>query len=207
VLVNAQQANFVGATTGISTLSADGRSVLDSTGTAVSLYKPENGFTWMLFGGRHLNDFLSVQATYGWNHNELAITSVQVTAGVEHSLERSYTVRHHTASGELMLYFRRRSSAVRPYLSVGPGVAYLSGKESGTIFTRGSPVLPALRFSSTDLCLRVAVGIDIKVQRGVSFRYSFAETIQRNPISAQLSPAGKRGLANFQNLFGVAWRF
>jgi len=205
--VHAQQANFAGSTIGISTLSADGRSILDSAGTAVSLYKPENGFTGMLFGGRHLNDFLSVQASYGWNRNNLALTSVQITAGVEHSLEQSYTARHHTVAGELLLYFRPRSRGVRPYLSVGPGVAHLSGEEGRTTFTRGVPEPAARRFSSTDLCLRVAVGIDIKVYGGVSFRYSFAETIQKNPISARLSPPGKRGLANFQNLFGAAWRF
>jgi len=118
-----------------------------------------------------------------------------------------YAARHHTVAGEWMLYFRPRSSIVRPYLSVGPGVAHLSSGEGRTIFTRGVAEQAARRFSSTDLCLRVAVGIDIKVHGGVSFRYSFAETLQKNPISVQLSPPGKRGLANFQNLFGVAWRF
>jgi len=202
-----QGANFAGAAIGASTLSADGRSILDAAGAAVSLYKPENGFTLLLFGGRHLNDFFSFQASYGWNRNDLTLTSVQVMTGVERSYEQSYAAGHHTVAGELMLYFRPRSSLFRPYLSAGPGLAYLSSEEGRTRFTRGSPVLPARRFSSTDLCFRVAVGIDIRLRGSGSFRYSFAETIQSNPIAAQLFPPGKRNLANFQNLFGLAWRF
>ena len=205
--MHGQDANFAGGMIGVSTLSADGRSIFEPSSTAVSLYKPENGFTFLLFGGRHLSDFFSIQASYSWNRNDLTLTSVQVTTGVERSYEQSYAAGHHTVAGELMLYFRPRSSVLRPYLSAGPGVAHLSSEEGRPLFTRGSPVLPARRFSSTDFCFRVAVGIDIRLRGGGSFRYSFAETIQDNPVSAQLSPPGKRKLANFQNLFGLAWRF
>ena len=192
---------------GVSTLSADGRAVLDATGSAVSLYKPDNGFTGHFFAGRHLSDFLTFQASYGWNRNTLTLTSVQVAAGVERSLEQSYSARHHTVVSDLLLYFRARSSRLRPYLSAGAGVAHFSGAGGRTIFSRGSPAPPAARFSSTDPCFRVAVGIDIRLRDSLSFRYSFAETLQRNPVSRQLSPPGSRNLANFQNLFGLVWGF
>lgn len=202
----AQDVNFAGAMIGVSTLSADGRSVIDSTNTSVSLYKPENALTWFVFAGRHLNDFLSAQVSYTRNRNDLTLTSVQVTAGIERSYEQSFSARHDTIAGEFMLYFRPRSSRARPYLSAGPGVARLSSTPKRTVLTRGSPVLP-VEFSSTHLCFRVAVGIDLQLRRSVAFRYTFAETIQNNSISAHLSPPGRRNLANFQNLFGLVWRF
>jgi len=202
-----QDTNFAGAMIGVSTLSADGRSVFDATSTAVSLYKPENGLTGLIFGGRHLSDFFSAQASYGWNGNDLKLASTQIAAGVERAYEYSYAVRHHTVAAELMIYFRPRSSMLRPYLSAGPGVAWFSSSQGRPIFTRGSPFLPPARFSATDICFRVAVGIDIRLKGRAGFRYSFAETIQRNPISAQMVPTGERNLANFQNLFGVFWRF
>ena len=41
----------------------------------------------------------------------------------------------------------------------------------------------------------------------LNFRYSFSETISANPISPSLTPPAQRGLANFQNLFGLVYRF
>lgn len=202
-----QDANFAGGMIGVSTLSADGRSDFGASSAAVSLYKPENGLTGLVFGGRHFNDFFSVQASYGSNRNDLTLASTQIAAGAERSYQHSYAARQHTIASEFMIYFRPRSSSVRPYLSGGPGVARLSSGQGRAIFTRGEPVLPPQRFSSTDLCFRVAVGIDIKLKAGARLRYSFAETIQSNPISARMLPPGGRGLANFQNLFGVYWGF
>jgi hypothetical protein len=43
----------------------------------------------------------------------------------------------------------------------------------------------------------------VRLSRGWYFRYTFGETISHNPISAQLSPPGRRLLKNFQNLFGI----
>jgi hypothetical protein len=51
------------------------------------------------------------------------------------------------------------------------------------------------------------VGIDLRVSPRMSFRYSFSETISANPISPSLTPPGKRGLMNFQNLFGFVAKF
>jgi hypothetical protein len=66
---------------------------------------------------------------------------------------------------------------------------------------------PAGEISSTRIGLRSHVGIDLRLSRRVSLRYSFSETISRHPISPSLTPPGQRRLANFQNLFGIAARF
>ena len=73
---------------------------------------------------------------------------------------------------------------------------------------RASNVIPPPAASAaTRVLLRVAVGMDVAVGRGWSARYSFSEGLSGNPISVQLSPPGQRGLANFQNLFGVVHAF
>jgi hypothetical protein len=68
-------------------------------------------------------------------------------------------------------------------------------------------VAPAHEFASTTVALRSAVGIDIAISPHVSVRYSFSETISRNPISPRLTPPAERRLANFQNLVGLVGRF
>ena len=64
-------------------------------------------------------------------------------------------------------------------------------------------VPPPETVRATRATLRVAVGLDLRLGRGWSVRYSFSESLSGNPIAAQLSPPGQRNLANFQNLFGV----
>lgn len=66
---------------------------------------------------------------------------------------------------------------------------------------------PVGEISSTQAALRSHVGIDVVLSSRTAFRYSFSETIGGNPISPHLSPPGERGLANFQNLFGIVTRF
>jgi hypothetical protein len=61
--------------------------------------------------------------------------------------------------------------------------------------------------ASTRVAVRSHVGIDLRLSRRVSFRYSFSEMISGNPISPTLTPPGRRGLMNFQNLFGFVGRF
>lgn len=192
---------------GVSTLSGDGRSVIDGRETSVSLYKPENGFTGMVYAGRHFSDYLSAQASYATNGNDLRLTSVAVSGGVEQTYEQARRARMHTVLGEFMVYFRNRRNRLRPYLSAGPGISRTSTRAGAVLTLRGNPSLPAARVSDTALAFRVAVGMDVRLGDRFSFRYSFAETIQRNPVSPLLTPAGKRNLANFQNLFGIHGRF
>jgi hypothetical protein len=200
---------FAGGFVGISTLSADATSQVTGATAAISQYKPENGWTAMGFFGRHINDYLSFQGTYGWNQNDVALFSA-TTEGLLGQM--SYEATMSTAVAEAMVYFRNRRSTIRPYLAAGFGATHLSA-ESGSAGTPGI-ILPATRviafpreFSATKPAFRAAVGIDIRLRGGLAFRYCFSETIQGNAISEQLRPPGERNLANFQNLFGFAWHF
>lgn len=199
--------NFVGATGGVSTLSGDGRTIVSGSSTAVSLYKPENGLTGMVFAGRHFSDWISAQGSYATNGNDLLLTSVGVEGGVERTYEQGRRFRTHTVVGEMMVYFRNRQSGVRPYLSAGPGLSRMATTAAGSLLIRGNALLPAPEVRETSVAVRVAVGMDIRLGARLWLRYSFAETIQRNAVSKLLTPPGKRNLANFQNLFGMQWTF
>jgi len=68
-------------------------------------------------------------------------------------------------------------------------------------------MLPPVSFSSNMLALHIPVGMDVKLGSGWAFRYTFSETISRNPIDDHLTPSGQHTLKNFQNLFGFIKRF
>lgn len=184
------QDTFVGAMGGLATLSADARTV-GSPPTAVSAYKPENGASWLAYGGRHITDYLSAQVSYARADNNVSLTGLDLTRNT--SFERPVKAALHTLAFEAMGYFRSRESRVRPYLSAGPVVTWLR--------------TPAPRIASTSAGLRVAVGIDFRIHRRIDLRYTFSETIQANSLSRALDPPGQRRLANFQNLWGVVLRF
>jgi hypothetical protein len=193
---------FVGAVAGVSTLSADARSEITTDGADVSLYKPENGPALNVLFGMHVREYATVQANYIWNRNDLALASVRSTDRGPSFYEQPRTSSQHAIVGDLLVYFREQRSVVRPYLSVGVGVVRLETRADGQARSRNA-VPPSETVRATRATLRVAVGLDLRLGRGWSFRYSFSESVSGNPISAQLSPPGKRNLANFQNLFGV----
>ena len=64
---NAQRRPYVGAVGGVSTLSADAHTDLDSNSATTSSYKPENGPTAGVFVGLHWNNYFSMQGDYLWN--------------------------------------------------------------------------------------------------------------------------------------------
>lgn len=197
--------NFAGGFIGVSTLSADAATV-GSPPAAFSAYKPENGFTAMVFGGHHLTDWFSVQASYGWNRNSVRLSGgVTEPPGAAYDAPTRTTVQ--TVAAEGMLYFLRRDEWIRPYLSAGPGVTVLNARPDGPAATSRLIAIPSTEFESTGVCLRVAVGIDLRIRSRLAFRYSFSETIQGNTLSKQLTPRGNRNLANFQNLWGFVWTF
>jgi outer membrane protein W len=105
-----------------------------------------------------------------------------------------------------LIYFRRLDSAVRPYLGTGISLLHFS---SGDVVSSSANGLepPDGEIASTRIGLRSHVGIDLRLSRRVSFRYSFSETISSNPISGSLTPPAPRRRANFQNLFGFVSRF
>ncbi len=201
----AQVTPFAGALGGVATLSADARSLPTSHGLNVSLYKPANGPTLNFIAGVHLNQYLSVQASYGWNRNDLTLSSSSSGSNSFYVEQRSSSQR--AALFDLLVYFRKRDERLRPYLSVGTGVVHFASTRQNQIALNGTPTLPQTRFSSTQPALRVAVGIDVAVTHRLALRYSFGETVRHNDISAQLSPPGERILANFQNLVGFVVRF
>jgi hypothetical protein len=202
----AQEDNFVGGYLGISTLSADGRTDVTSTGARFSSYKPENGMTGVGFGGRHVNDWFSVMGSYGWNGNTALMTYGEA-GPVTSVYSQEYKANMHTVMGEGLLYFRPRRSRIRPYLTAGAGVAHTEAAARGNAVIVGNPVPAPRTLSKTGPAFRVAVGIDLFVTKRLAVRYSFSETLQGNVFSEALMPPGSRKLANFQNWFGMAYYF
>jgi outer membrane protein W len=197
---------FAGGLVGVSTLSADARTVTQGSSAEISLYKPENGLAVNLFAGYHLARFVSVQANYMFNRNDLTLMSSFLTPEGGGFYEQARGSAQHAAVADLLLYFRPLGSGIRPYLGTGLCLVRFSSRDDGQTAST-HVVAPPGEISETAIALRSHVGIDMKLSRHVSFRYSFSETLGRNPISRHLTPAGERGLANFQNLFGFVANF
>lgn len=179
----AQTSPFVGVLTGVSTLSADGRSITTGNQSAVSLYKPENGPAVNVFAGVHLTDYFSIQGNYVRDRNRLTLTSTQASVSGGVFYEQSRTSAQHAVIGDLLLYFRNRQTWFRPYLSIGSGFVYFTSREKALLAQQGTPRLPAQEFDSTAPALRVAVGMDFALRGKWALRYSFSETIRSNPVS------------------------
>ena len=168
---------------------------------------PENGFTANVLAGRHFTDYLSVQGSYTTNTNALTLTSLATSGGSESVYEQARSSRQHLFGGDVMLYFRSRSSVFRPFLSVGGGVDHFSSKAERVTAQKGALPIPPANFVVTKPFLRVAVGIDARIAKGWVLRYTFSESMLTNPISAQLTPQASRNLASFQSLFGLVRQF
>jgi hypothetical protein len=201
----AQRTPYVGVLGGVSTLSADAGSVLTSQSLLTSSYKPENGPLVNAVAGVHFHEYLSLQFNYVWNRNHVTMNSASSASNSFYLQQR--TSSQQSAIVDLLVYFRRKNSRLRPYLGVGTGVVHFSSTEERTTALGGTPVLPPVHFSSTQAALHVPVGIDLAVTRQLTIRYSFSETIRHNDVSEKLSPPGERSLASFYNLVGVLIRF
>jgi hypothetical protein len=199
----AQISPYAGAIGGIATLSADAGSQGSPQGLNLSSYDPRNGGALDAFAGAHLHNYFSVQANYILNRNSLRLSSSS-SSGSFYQEDRSSVQQ--AAVFDFLIYFRRPSSRVRPYLGTGTGVLHLSSTQDRVVASGGAAILPPARFSSTGPLLRVHVGIDLRLVRKLDFRYSFSEMIEQNEISRQLSPPGSHKLMNFQNLFGFVVR-
>jgi outer membrane protein W len=198
--------NFAGGLFGMAILSADARSVTDESDAAMSLYDPANGLAFNLFAGVHLAQYFSIQANWIWNRNDLTLFSSFVTPSGGGFYEQRRHSRQHAVVLDGLIYFRSLDSVVRPYLGTGLSVTHFSSGDVTSTSDRGLAG-PAGEIASTRIGLRSHVGIDFRLSRRVSFRYSFSETISSNPIGPSLTPPGQRGLMNFQNLFGFVGRF
>src|SRR5215510_5072126 len=141
-LCTAQTTPYVGALGGFSTLSADARTVLALDHAATSSYKPENGPTADVYAGLHWNNYLSVQADFIWNRNRLILDGLiaSTTAAGNVFYERTFHSHQYGALANLLLFFRPRSSRVRPFLSVGTGaVRFTAEPRSAGIVSGLSP--------------------------------------------------------------------
>jgi len=196
---------FAGILAGVSTLSADSRAVTMPPAARVSLYTPENGPAIDLFAGWHASRYFSVQANYVWNRNAVTLVSSIAEPPAGGAYEQRRTSEQHAFVVDGLLYFRGLTSRVRPYLGTGLAVVHFSSRVASE--TSAGLAAPAGRIAATGAALRSHVGIDVAISPAVAFRYSFSETIGANPISPHLTPPGHRGLANFQNLFGLVARF
>jgi len=206
-VVHGQSRFFAGGVGGIATLSADAETSITPDSVAFSTYRPFNGAALNVFAGTHVNDFLSLQGNYIWNRNDITVTSSLASSGTVAVNEEKRRSSQNSAILDLLLYFRNRHNWVRPYLSVGSGVVRFKSDHRESLNVRGSASRLPGQFTSSNVALRVAVGVDVYVRRRFAIRYSFSETISENPLSSRLSPRGERNLANFQNLFGIVKYF
>jgi Outer membrane protein beta-barrel domain len=195
---------YAGALVGVSTLSADGRAAT-APDAAFSLYQPENGPALSVLGGIHVTHFISVQATYVWNRNDLTLLSSLVSPQRNGFYEQERSSQQHLTGVDTLLFVRHRESRVRPYMSGGIAVVRFSSDRTRDVHVNGLGP-PVDRFRSTRVAVRVAVGIDIRLGKQSWFRYAYGETLSANPVSAQLMPMGQRRLGNFQSLFGWVWQ-
>lgn len=198
---------YAGVLGGVSTLSGDARSLISPGSTAFSSYNPKNGGAVDVLVGKHFADYFSAQASYVWNGNDLTLTAANFSNGMQQGYQEERSSSQQTLIGDVLVYFRGRDSRLRPYLSVGTGFVHLSSTEERLEEVLGAPVLPPQRLSSNAIVLHVPVGMDVSLGKGWALRYTFSETISRNPISDRLSPPGQHSFKNFQNLFGVIRRF
>jgi len=198
---------YVGMLGGVATLSGDSRSLLNPGSTAFSSYDPKNGGAVEVLAGRHFSHYFAVQGNYIWNGNRLTLTSGAFNDGTQQGYQETRQSSQQSLIADLLVYFRNRDSRLRPYLSVGTGLVHFASSQERIEQALGSPVLPPQRFTANTISLHVPVGIDVRVGKGWAFRYTFSETLSKNPISDHLSPPGQHRLMNFQNLFGLVKQF
>ncbi len=205
--MTAQAQFYTGTLGGVSTLSGDARSLLNSGSTAFSSYDPKNGGAVEVLAGRHFSDYFTIQADYIWNGNAVTLTSAAFNNGTPQGYQETRRSSQQSVIADVLVYFRKRDSRLRPYLSVGTGLVHFISSEERIEEVLGTPNLPPQRFSSNMIALHVPVGMDVNLGKGWALRYTFSETLSKNPVSDRLLPPGQHSLKNFQNLFGIIRRF
>ena len=143
----AQAQAYVTGSGGFAALS--NASAVRSSPPAVSSYDAKVGAALNFEAGYHINDWFSGQAGYIWNRNRIVSSTFGSGSGM---LVQQDAIRsQHAVDAEVLLYFRPRSSQIRPYLSAGPAwVRALSENRLG---------------------LRVAVGADLMLKSGWGFQH------------------------------------
>ena len=203
----AKDAIYAGGMGGIATLSGDGSAVLTSSSASTSLFDPENGGAAAVFGGIHLCQYVSFEADYVWNRNNVALVSTSGQANTHSFLRERTSITQNAFLANVLVYFRKRGSRIRPYLSEGGGAVFLHSRLAEGGIIEGTPFLPPAMSDHVSIALRTLVGIDLRLRNPWYFRYSFSETLTRNTLGDQVVPAQHRIPKNFQSLFGVYFQF
>lgn len=210
-LLCAQQAThrlfFAGAAGGLATLSGDGSAAVTQSAASTSLFDPKNGPAGEVFAGIHLFQFVGFQTDYTWNQNDVFLISTSTGSGGTGYLREPESVTQHAFLASALVYFRKRESRVRPYLSEGTGAVLIHSRLTGFGIVAGNPVLPPAGANHVSIALRTLVGIDVRLRGPWYFRYTFDETLTRNTLGGQVSPSFHRVPKNFQSLFGVFVQF
>ena len=197
---------YFGAMGGIATLSGDANAVITPTSASTSSYDPSNGGAASAFIGAHIFNYISVQADYVWNRNDVVLVSSNSGAGATSFYRLPESVTQNGFLGNALVYFRKRESRIRPYLSEGVGAVLIHNRLSAGGIVAGNPALPPASSDRASIALRTSVGLDLRFRDAWHFRYSFGETITRNTFGEQLSPPEHRIAKNFQSLFGIYFK-
>jgi len=197
---------YFGAMGGIATLSGDANAVITPTSASTSSYDPSNGGAASAFIGVHIFNYISVQADYVWNRNDVILVSSNSGAGATSFYRLPESVTQNGFLGNALVYFRKRESRIRPYLSEGVGAVLIHSRLSAGGIVAGNPALPPASSDRASIALRTSVGLDLRFRDAWHFRYSFGETITRNTFGEPLSPPKHRVAKNFQSLFGIYFK-
>ena len=107
---------YFGGMGGIATLSGDANAVITASSASTSSYDPSNGGAAEAFIGAHIFDYFSFQADYVWNRNDAVLVSSINGPGVSSFYRLPETVTQNAFLGNVLIYFRKRESRIRPYL-------------------------------------------------------------------------------------------
>lgn len=197
---------YFGGMAGIATLSGDANAVITPASASTSLYDPSNGGAASAFVGAHVFNYISLQADYVWNRNDVVLVSSINIPGASSFYRLPESVTQQAFLGNVLIFFRKHGSRIRPYLSEGVGAVLIHSQLSGAGIVSGSPDLPPVSSDHPSVVLRTSVGLDVRLRGSWYFRYSFGETITRNTFGDQLSPPEHRIAKNFQSLFGIYFK-
>jgi hypothetical protein len=201
-LLLAQRKLYVGAQGGFAILSGDGSSVLSSSSAATSLFDPSTGAAADVFVGFHAWNYVSLQANYIWNGNNVHLVSTVANSGGSSFYQEPERMTQNAVLGDALVYARKRASRIRPYFSEGVGFVRVSSQLTSGGIVKGTLPLPPSHSSEFSPALLTAVGIDFRLSHVWTFRYSFGQTISRNTFGPALSPPEDRIPKNYQNQFG-----
>ena len=177
---------FVGVIGGSVQLSGDPTTVATPTGFATSGYKPETGVAVNAFVGRHIREYVTLQANYTWNRNDVRFFAARGAATESLFFAQSHSTSHHTLIADVLVYFRERSSRIRPYLSGGFGLLRLSADKQPGMIDGGLRPPPAM-FTTIELASRSLLASTYRLAMGGASATPSARTLAPTHLAASLS--------------------